>query len=77
MTSNNEQIKQLSVRWPESFWDAAKIAAHKQRISLQRALTLGCAAYLGIEPPAALDGEDEPETVTAPPDASAKKRRAS
>lgn len=72
MTSNDEQIKQVTVRWPESFWDRAKIAAHRKRTSLQHALTFGCAAFLEIEPPA-VDG-DEPEIEPIP---EPQKRKAS
>lgn len=73
MTQRDEQIKAFSVRWPESFWERAKIAALQRRISLQEAVTLGCAAYLDIEPPEKVDG-DVVEEPSAPPQ---KKRRAS
>jgi hypothetical protein len=58
MTSGREDSKQFSLRWPESFWERAKIAALQQRVSLQKAATIGCANYLGIDPPEDLEADE-------------------
>ena len=50
------QIKQISIRWPEDFWETVTVEAVKRRTSVQALVTVAVAQYLGIEPP---DGEEE------------------
>ena len=57
MTSSKSEIKQITVRWPEDFWEKASIEATKRRTSLQEIVTLAVAKYLKIEPPTTKDAD--------------------
>lgn len=55
MTSDKQEIKQFSVRWPADFWEKVSIATIKARTSLQALVTRAVAKELGIDPPAESD----------------------
>lgn len=57
MPSDNEQeqIRQITIRWPDSFWETVTIAATKRRTSVQALVTESVAAELGIAAPGAAE----------------------
>jgi len=57
MKSRKQTIRQVSVRWPEAFWEKASIQATKRRTSLQAIITEAVANHLGIAPPTELQTE--------------------
>lgn len=55
MTSPKEVIKQITVRWPEDFWESVAIEATKRRTSVQAIVTEAVSEKLQIP----LPGESE------------------
>jgi predicted HicB family RNase H-like nuclease len=51
MAANKEQIKQVTIRWPEDFWEAVSIAATKRRTSVQALVTEAISHKLDIPMP--------------------------
>lgn len=65
MTSKPEIIKQLTLRWPEYFWEAVKIAALTQRTSSHALITEAVADKLGIPVPTQHEDGDGSQAVGA------------
>lgn len=53
MASTEHQIKQLTIRWPEDFWEAVSIEATKRRTSVQAIVTESVSRFLKIAAPKA------------------------
>lgn len=51
MTSTDDVIKQVTIRWPEDFWEVVSIQAKKRRTSVQAIVTESVAKFLRIAPP--------------------------
>ena len=64
MTDQTKDLKNITVRVPEEFWDRAKMAVHAKRTTLQQSAIDGMCLILNLDPPlleaaltAQLDGE--------------------
>jgi len=53
--ARKQEIKQVSIRWPDDFWEKVSIASTKGRTSIQAIVTEAVAKHLGIDPPAESD----------------------
>lgn len=51
MPPTKDAIKQVTIRWPEDFWEAVAIEATKRRTSVQAIVTEAVSRYLKIAAP--------------------------